>query len=133
MIKTALALLIVAGVVAVAVDNALPHQAAVWAQREVQSLSSAAPSASTATSGELAHPRTSPTPTAGATDNPNAAPITLITPRPAAVTLPNWTPADCVWAEHVMAWDQSLDAAEAQRIASGQDTRYGTSPAVVQY
>jgi hypothetical protein len=31
-----------------------------------------------------------------------------------------------------MGWDHSLDAAEAQKIASGLDTRYGTSQAVIQ-
>ena len=32
-----------------------------------------------------------------------------------------------------MSLDHSLDAAEAQKIASGQDTRYGTGPTVVAY
>jgi hypothetical protein len=32
-----------------------------------------------------------------------------------------------------MSLDHSLDAAEAQSIATGQDTRYGTGPAVVAY
>jgi hypothetical protein len=84
-------------------------------------------------SGELAHataaPAPSATPPAGSV---NTAPITLITPSPPAAALPDWTSADCQWAEATMSLDHSLDAAEAQKIATGQDTRYGTSAAVIQ-
>jgi hypothetical protein len=68
--------------------------------------------------------------TPAATATPNTAPITLI--KPAAASLPDWTAADCAWAENTMSVDHSLDAAEAQKIATGQDTRYGTSEAVIQ-
>lgn len=84
-------------------------------------------------SGELAPARASPTPAAAVTGTPTTAPITPMTPSPTATSLPDWTPAACAWAENVMSWDHSLDAAEAQKVASGQDTRYGTGPAVVQY
>ena len=85
-------------------------------------------------SSEVGHATGSPTPSAAATVTltPNTAPITLVAPAPAATSLPDWTAADCAWAENVMGWDHSLDAAEAQKIASGQDTRYGTSQAVIQ-
>jgi hypothetical protein len=65
--------------------------------------------------------------------NPSATPVLLVTPPAAAASLPDWTIADCSWAEQTMTWDHALDAAEAQKIANGQDTRYGTGPALVQY
>jgi hypothetical protein len=68
--------------------------------------------------------------TPAATASPNTAPITLITP--VAASLPDWTATDCAWAENVMDWDHSLDAAEAVKIATGQDTRFGTGPTLVQ-
>jgi hypothetical protein len=77
-------------------------------------------------SGALAHGGAASTPpaVAAATANPNTAPIILITPRPAATSLPDWTSADCAWAEQVMTWDHSLDAAEAQmHVISGFLTR----------
>lgn len=85
-------------------------------------------------SGEIA-PATGPaTPSAASatTVSPTTAPITLITPTPAAIAPADWTAADCAWAENIMTWDHSLDAAEAQKIADGQDTRYGTGPVPVQ-
>lgn len=94
----------------------------------------AAQQAASWVSGEIAHPSTSPShsPSATPSTDISTAPITLITPSPAAVSLPNWTPADCAWAESTMSLDHSLDAAEAQKIATGQDTRYGSSRAVIQ-
>jgi hypothetical protein len=83
-------------------------------------------------SGEVTQPTTSPAPSTPSTGI-NTAPITLITPSPVAVSLVDWTSVDCAWAESTMNLDHSLDAAEAQRIATGQDTRYGTGPTVVAY
>jgi hypothetical protein len=82
-------------------------------------------------SSQLAH--ATPSPAASAAAIPYTAPITLVTPPPAAASLQDWTPADCAWAESVMSLDHSLDAAEAERIARSQDTRYGTGPTLVQY
>ena len=84
-------------------------------------------------SGQIAHPTTAPAPSATPSTNFNTAPITLITPSPVAASLPDWTSANCAWAEGTMSLDHSLDAAEAQKIATGQDTRYGTGPTVVAY
>lgn len=44
-----------------------------------------------------------------------------------------WNAADCSWAVGILAWDQQLDTQEADAIASGSDTRYGNSPAVIAY
>ena len=81
-------------------------------------------------SGQVAHPTAAPA-APPATSTANTAPITVITPPPAA-SLADWTAADCAWAESTMSLDHSLDAAEAEKIATGQDTRYGTSAAVIQ-
>ncbi|MGH3577447.1 MAG: hypothetical protein ACRDU0_07820 [Mycobacterium sp.] len=80
----------------------------------------------------------SPARTPAAVALPSPPPIVLITANPSdapvgAGSLPDWTPADCVWAEQTVSWDHSLDAAEAQKIADRQDTRFGTGPALVQY
>lgn len=55
------------------------------------------------------------------------------TPAPVTGQAGSWSSADCTWAIGVLKQDAALDLAEAYRIQSGQDTRYGTGPAGVAY
>lgn len=93
------------------------QRAATWVQDEVHHLT--APSTSSPSSGVPLTPITD-----------------LPAPSPSAPPPPpwsGWSASDCTWAEQTLAWDQQLDEQEAQAVADGSDTRYGTGQWLIDY
>jgi hypothetical protein len=56
-----------------------------------------------------------------------------MTPAPMIRRSPPWSPDLCSWADQVLVLDAKLDLAEADAVASGSDTRYGTGQWLVDY
>lgn len=108
------------------------QHAAAWVSGQLAVRTPAAPSPTVDQASDPA-PVSSGTPNPTATPTPPAIVLTVPSATPRHVVVVVWSAADCTWAEQVMSWDYQLDANEADAIAAGRDTRYGTSSSVVDY